>query len=895
MARRRRPARTARHVPTLGCEALEARRVLSGTSQEGVWTVRGAPDTDDTIVVTPDPADASRIIATVNGVVVSGRREAGVRTIRVVSGVGDDVISVDLPGNRRIRTQIDSGPGDDTVTGSDGEDTISGGSGRDTLSGGTGRDRIWGGEGDDSITGGRGGDRLSGGGGSDSIAGGDGPDVLHGDAGRDVLRGGRGRNRLVGGQDHDTIFGVAGVDSVRLEAGEQLIGNESTNPLRQVDGLGSLKSWYIDTAMRRWGDWLGRTHRHGGLPYTDPVTPTFDAGGANSTAPAEGDRDHSDTNTQVTGVDEGDVVETDGRHLFVLAGDGVDILSAVPADALSPLAHVSIDGTEEALLLHGTRLTVISRMDGFGSFARVAVGSVIDAGFGMGSGPRTAVTVLDVSDTSAPTVLERTELDGWFVSARAIGGRVIVVTGDSIDIPMPEFIEEDGPTDPIVIPTPIDPAPMPILVAADDDGSDSVAPEAGDLLPPTVIMPWPWQPRGVWEGEAAYRARLDAAWSAGVLPRFTVDDGAGLEDGGSLAAAGRTYLPVNPDSGELLAVVTFEVGDDVAGPESVTTVAGVSGTVYASTSSLYVGAAAYGNWWDAANEAVTTNVYKFDLGVFDVPLVSMGAVPGQVLDQFSLDEHDGLLRVATTRWSAADEGSSSGVYVLRDHGGNLSIVGAVDRLAPGERIYSARFAGDRAYVSTFRQIDPFFVIDLSEPSAPRVEGELKVPGFSSYLQPLDDTHVLGIGRDVDPDTGRVLGMQVSLFDVSNPSAPVRSAVHTFPGEGWEVWSEALFDHHAVSWFPERGILTLPGTRFDADGTANSLWVLRVDLGATAGFTLLAEVLHDSAVRRSVRIGDILYSISTGEVQAQPLADPTTVVARAPLTGRTDDEGPIVVW
>jgi uncharacterized secreted protein with C-terminal beta-propeller domain len=120
-------------------------------------------------------------------------------------------------------------------------------------------------------------------------------------------------------------------------------------------------------------------------------------------------------------------------------------------------------------------------------------------------------------------------------------------------------------------------------------------------------------------------------------------------------------------------------------------------------------------------------------------------------------------------------------------------------------------------------------------------------------------------------------------------------VHTFPGEGWEVWSEALFDHHAVSWFPEQGILALPGTRFDADGTANSLWVLRVDLGATAGFTLLGEILHDSAVRRSVRIGDILYSISTGEVQAQPLADPTTVVARAPLTGRTDDEGPIVVW
>ena len=152
--------------------------------------------------------------------------------------------------------------------------------------------------------------------------------------------------------------------------------------------------------------------------------------------------------------------------------------------------------------------------------------------------------------------------------------------------------------------------------------------------------------------------------------------------------------------------------------------------------------------------------------------------------------------------------------------------------------------------------------------------------------------MLGIGRDVDPDTGRVLGLQLSLFDVSNPSAPVRDAVHTFPGEGWEAWSEALSDHHAVSWFPERGILTLPGTRFNADGTTNSLWVLRVDLGATAGFTLLGEVLHDSAVRRSVRIGDILYSISTGEVQAHPVADPARVVARAKLSGSTDESGPI---
>jgi uncharacterized secreted protein with C-terminal beta-propeller domain len=855
--------------------------MLSGTPQAGVWTIRGNADADDVIVVDRDPADAARLRATVNGVVVGTRRESGVRLIRIEGGDGDDAISVDVPGHPRLRTHLDGGRGDDTITGSDGDDTITGGPGRDTLSGGRGGDRIWGGAGDDSITGGTGGDQISGGSGADALAGGDGPDVLQGDGGRDTIRGGRGRNTLAGGSGHDTFFGTVGVDRVKLEHGERLIGNESTNPLREVGDLEALRSWYIDAAMRRWGDVLGTARRGGpGIIASDGANLSVPSGDASSPASSTGD--YSDTNTQVAGVDEGDVVETDGRHLFVLAGDGVDIVSAVPADGLTRLAHVAIEGQELALLLHGTRLTVISHIADWwegGVSARMAW---------YGGEGRTAVTVLDVTNAAAPSVLERTEIDGWFLSARAIGGRVIVVTQDGIDIPRPEFIQEHGPTDPIVPPMPIDPVPLPVLRAAD-------VPEAADVADDMMITWMPWHLGGVWESEAAYRARLDAAWSAGVLPRFTVDDGTGQEDGGPLAAAGRTYLPVNPDSGDLLAVVTFEVGDEIAGPESVTTVAGVSGTVYASTSSLYVASTTWGNWWDEADEAVTTNVFKFDLGSVDVPLVSMGAVPGQVLDQFSLDEHDGLLRVATTRWSSADAGSSSGVYVLRDHDGNLSLVGAVDRLAPGERIYSARFVGDRAYVSTFRQIDPFFVIDLSEPSAPRVEGELKVPGFSSYLQPLDETHVLGIGRDVDPDTGRMLGMQVSLVDVSNPSAPIRRAVHTFPGEGWEAWSEALHDHHAVSWFPERGILTLPGARFTADGMIDSLWVLRVDLGATKGFTLLGEVQHDSAMRRSVRIGDILYSISMGEVQAHPIADPGRMVARARLSGSTYDLYPITVW
>jgi len=348
----------------LDCESLEPRRVLSGSPQAGIWTIRGDADADDVIVVDRDPSDAARLRVTVNGVVTGTRLESGVRLIRIEGGAGDDSISVDVPGNARLRTHLNGGRGDDTLTGSDGDDTLAGGPGRDTLSGGRGRDRIWGGAGDDSITGGKGGDQVSGGSGADAIAGGDGSDVLQGDGGRDTIRGGRGRNTLTGGSGHDTFFGTVGMDRAKLEPGERLIGNESTNPLREVDDLEALRSWYIDAAMRRWGGLLGTSNRSssGGIAYDGANLSTTDG---TASSPTSSTGDHSDTNTQVAGVDEGDIVETDGRHIFVIAGDGVDVLAAVPADGLAPLAHVPIEGEEAALLLHGTRLTVISRIIGW--------------------------------------------------------------------------------------------------------------------------------------------------------------------------------------------------------------------------------------------------------------------------------------------------------------------------------------------------------------------------------------------------------------------------------------------------------------------------------------------------------------------------------------------------
>lgn len=871
-----------------GCEPLESRRMLAASAAglaalaRTTWIIRGDRDAgrpDDVIVVDRSPTESGVLRATVNGVVVSTRAEATIRTIDVRAGRGNDSITITIPGNSRIRTVLRGGDGNDTIVGGDGNDRIEGGGGDDTLVGGKGNDQIFGGRGDDSLVGSTGNDTLS------------------GDDGGDVLRGGGGRNTLRGGRGLDTFFGTRGVDDVRLSAGERLIGNESTNPLRTVENLDQLKQWYIDTALRQWGDQLGKeawpwVYRPWNVGLADGVVAPSSTGLADSAATGGAapalSGDFSGTNNQVAGVDEGDLVKTDGRYLYTLAGDGVDIVTAWPADQLAVVSHIAVAGREQSLFLDGTRLTVISQEDvwtqlpaasteGDAGDATVDKSLVaIDAWWGGQWQQRVTVTVIDIADAANPRVLETTSIDGWLLSARDIQGRVLLVTQDSIDIPRPA-----------ILPAPIEP-PGPDAATASPDAA-TAGPDDG-LVAACLPVWYGGDKRFVYEDLASYRTRLEQAWDDRALPAYTVGVPDAAGSGGQLVVLGNAFVPVNPTDNTLLSVTAFTVGDDMPGPDSTTAVAGVTGTVYASTSSLYVAATHWGAWWDSTDDGVTTNLYKFDLTASAVPLVAMGAVPGSIINQFALDESVGLLRVATTSWTA--DGSSNGVFVLGESRGNLTVVGKVTNLAAGERIFSVRFVGTRAYVSTFRQVDPFFVIDLANPTAPKVVGELKVPGFSSYLQSLDSTHVLGIGRDVDPVSGRVLGLQLSIFDVSRPANPTRTATYTFPGDGWASWSAALWDHHALSWFPEHGILTLPFERWSEGQNSSVLAVFKVDPSA-AQLTNIGEISQGESVQRAVRIGDFLYSLSAGVVQVSRLDDPESIVARVDLS--RSDEQPPILW
>jgi uncharacterized secreted protein with C-terminal beta-propeller domain len=253
-----------------------------------------------------------------------------------------------------------------------------------------------------------------------------------------------------------------------------------------------------------------------------------------------------------------------------------------------------------------------------------------------------------------------------------------------------------------------------------------------------------------------------------------------------------------------------------------------------------------------------------------------------MLSQWSMSEQDGLLRVASTTAPAADPvadrapQSESFVTVLAPDGDRLSRVGRVGGLGRGEHVYAVRFAGDVGYVVTFRQVDPLYVLDLADPTAPRVAGELKIPGYSAYLHPVGPGLLLGVGRAATPD-GVTGGVQASLFDVSDPTAPVRLDRESFGGG---ASSEVEYDHHAFSWFAGERLAVLPIDSYAGLRASHLAVGLRVTAGSADPLGRVARLhggtAQGSAIRRTVLLGGRLYALAANGVDAY---DPTTL---APL-------------
>jgi len=246
-----------------------------------------------------------------------------------------------------------------------------------------------------------------------------------------------------------------------------------------------------------------------------------------------------------------------------------------------------------------------------------------------------------------------------------------------------------------------------------------------------------------------------------------------------------------------------------------------------------------------------TGIVKIALNNFDA--TSNGTVPGSPLNQFSIDEYAGNLRIATTvgqnSWLFPAE-SVNDLYILND---NLETIGSVQNLAQGERIYSARFINDVAYLVTFKQIDPFFVVDLSSPSNPKVTGELKIPGFSSYLHPLSENIILGVGQEENQ-------VKLSLFDVADPANPTETDKYLLD----EYWTEVQNNHHAFLQDDKHSVFFIPGGRggYIFSYADNKL--------------SLAKAVSETGTQRAIFIDDYMYIIGSENITVLDETDWGTV-------------------
>jgi uncharacterized secreted protein with C-terminal beta-propeller domain len=542
--------------------------------------------------------------------------------------------------------------------------------------------------------------------------------------------------------------------------------------LTPFDSCDALLAWIHDEAAARVGPY--------GLPGTGWYGPVAAEGRATADgepgAPVTGggdDRVFSGTNVQVEGVDEPDIVKTDGTRIFAVASGRFHVVDA--SDAANPVRRgsVALDGAWGGeLLVSGDTVLVLHPQVWA---VPMLEGSLTDAGF-VPEVPGSTITQLDVSDPDAPRVVARLALEGTYVSARLVDGVARIVVQSQPHL-----------------------------------GMGFVAPTNGN---PGA------QARALEVNRSVVRESTLDDW----LPSFVVTDGDGsVRAEGPVLECGAVHRPQQFSGFGMLSVLTVDLASGLAGGVSPGGSAGVmSGgeTVYASPEHLYVATQEYVDWealtpdqQQTVDQDYGTAIHRFDITDPEATTYEgSGRVPGRLLNQFSMDEHAGVLRVAVTEgspWSEAAQSQSS-VRTLELVDGALVERGAVAGLGAGETIHSVRFLGDLGYVVTFRQTDPLYVVDLRDPAAPRVAGELKIPGYSAYLHPVADGFLLGVGQDAD-ESGAVLGSQVSLFDVRDPAAPARVA-QALLGRGS---SAVEWDHHAFLWWAPERLAVVPLESYDA--------------------------------------------------------------------------------
>ncbi|SDH88468.1 beta-propeller domain-containing protein [Nonomuraea jiangxiensis] len=569
--------------------------------------------------------------------------------------------------------------------------------------------------------------------------------------------------------------------------------------------------------------------------------------------------EHSTTNVHEAGVDEPDLVKTDGDRVITVTDGTLRIIDTATRKITATLelakANTGVVAPSD-LLVAGDRALVLLHDGGM-----MAARTFAPSG-------DTRYVLVDLA--AEPRILSSVRAEGTYLDARMVGSTVRLVIRNQPEIMFPQWQEGFVDTEQLKV-----------------------------------------------NRAAVLRAPIES-W----LPEFEITDASGAVTKHTVDCE-RVSHPADYTGTSLLTVHTIDLarGLTAAGTDPIS-LAADGDIVYGTGTSLYV--ASNPRWWlpiilrqpiedtpatsdapPAADPTPTdpsvtatatpldtatpspepsippeeTEVHRFDIAAPGPPAyVASGKVPGRLLNQYSLSEYEGHLRVATTLNSPDGRSSSSTVHVLRAD--TLAKTGEVSGLGEGERIYSVRFIGAVGYCVTFRQVDPLYTLDLRDPAAPRVTGELKITGYSAYLHPGASGRLIGIGQEAS-EQGRTLGTQVSLFDVSDPAAPRRLSQFFQKESG----SEAEWDPHAFLYWPKTGLAVIPLTQASESGAL----VLRID---DSGVSRLGMIRHPAqrqegdpyqpGIQRSLVIGDELWTVSHGGIQVN---DATTLAERAWIPNR----------
>jgi uncharacterized secreted protein with C-terminal beta-propeller domain len=534
---------------------------------------------------------------------------------------------------------------------------------------------------------------------------------------------------------------------------------------------------------------------------------------ADHAASAQQGVDYSGTNVQESGVDEPDIVKTNGTTLFAVAGGQ---LQAVDVSGRTPklLGTLKLDGGwSHELLLSGTHLLVLSR----GGYWLEPM-PAMSARMIVPQPSTSTLTEVDVSDPSSLKVVKTLTLDGAYVDARMINATVRVISS----------------------------SPMPIAIPF-------VTPAANTTTAAATA-----------KNKALVASSRASAW----LPTYRL----GKQSPHALVQCRDVRRPVQFSGLGMLTVTTIDLSKGLT-PVDSTALMTDARIVYASPTTLYVATErwAFRPQPDTPTEArpdVSTEIHAFDISdPSHTTYLGSGSVPGYLLNQWSLSDFQGVLRVVSTDQPAWWGGGASGdsetsVTTFRAGGGKLNQVGQLGGLGHGERVYAVRFVGDTGYVVTFKQVDPLHTLDLSDPGHPKLLGALTIPGYSAYLHPIGDGLLLGIGQDIGQNN-EPSGTQVSLFDVSDLAHPAR-LVHYSLGQGW---SAAESDHHAFLYWPATGLVVVPFGQ-----SAVGMHVGR------AGISELGRVVQTEAqasylpeIQRALVVGDEVLTVSDAGVKASSLS------------------------